>query len=139
MAWGGRAQATATTRASSGVQRTSPPSPEGGLANYRRAGLMASPPRQRTVIVAWPVLPWLVANTVAIPGTRPSARSPLQDPHGYTKTTVVSELNQDAPPPSTCPAESRSTASRKTPLSPAVSVALPGTMVTVATDPNSTT
>src|SRR5439155_831131 len=83
-----------------------------------------------TVIVACPVLPWLVANTVAVPGARPSARSPLHDPHGYTKTNVVSELNQDAPASSTCPAESRSTASRKTPLSPAVSVALPGTMVT---------
>src|SRR2546430_11920167 len=37
---------------------------------------------RRTVIVACPVLPWLVANTVAIPGARPSASSLLHDPHG---------------------------------------------------------
>src|SRR5256886_7603516 len=60
-----------------------------------------------TVIVACPVLPWLLADTVAIPGARPRARSPLHEPQGYTKTTVVSELDQDAPASSTCPAESR--------------------------------
>src|SRR5437870_5558058 len=92
-----------------------------------------------TVIVACPVLPWLVANTVAAPGARPRARSPLHEPQGYTKTTVVSELDQDAPASSTCPAESRTTASRNTPLSPTDTVALCGTMVTVATDPNTTT
>src|SRR5690349_11018653 len=139
MACGGRAQAVAMNRASSGGRRTNPPRPEGGLARNRRAPLMASPPRQCTVIVACPVLPWLVANTVAVPGARPSARSPLHDPHGYTKTTVVSELNQDAPPPSSRPVESRSTAWRYTPLSPAVSVAVSGTMVTDATDANCTT
>ena len=51
----------------------------------------------------------------------------------------MSELNQDASALSTCPAESRTTASRNTPLSPTVTVAFAGTMLTVATDPNTTT
>src|SRR5437868_4148040 len=92
-----------------------------------------------TVIVACPVLPWLVANTVALPGARPTAKSPLHDAHGYTKTTVVSELNQDAPPPREWPAESRNTAWRDTPLSPTVIVALAGSIVTVARFPSTTT
>src|SRR5207253_10380040 len=45
MAWGGRAQATATTRASSGVRRTSPPDKgTGEPANYGPGRRAASPP-----------------------------------------------------------------------------------------------
>ena len=51
----------------------------------------------------------------------------------------MSELNQDAPPPSEWPAESRNTAWRYTPLSPTVIVALAGSIVTVASDPKATT
>src|SRR5438477_43154 len=35
-----------------------------------------------TVIVGCPVLPWLVAKTVALPCARPNARSPLHAPQG---------------------------------------------------------
>src|SRR2546421_727170 len=45
MAWGGRAQAAATTRASSGVRRTSPPDKgTGEPANYGPGRRGASPP-----------------------------------------------------------------------------------------------
>src|SRR5437588_13005183 len=45
MAWGGRAHAVATTRASSGVRRTSPPDKgTGEPANYRPRRRTASPP-----------------------------------------------------------------------------------------------
>src|SRR5438045_7944123 len=45
MAWGGRAQAAATTRASSGVRRTSPPDKgTGEPANYGPGRRAASPP-----------------------------------------------------------------------------------------------
>src|SRR5207248_3079626 len=53
MAWGGRAQAAETTRASSGVQRTSPPDKgTGEPANYGPGRRAASPPGQCTVTVA---------------------------------------------------------------------------------------
>src|SRR5438552_15852685 len=45
MAWGGRAQAAPTTRASSGVRRTSPPDKgTGEPANYGPGRRAASPP-----------------------------------------------------------------------------------------------
>src|SRR2546423_15093123 len=134
MAWGGRAQAAATTRASSGVQRTSPPDKgTGEPANYGPGRRGASPPPQCTVIVACPVLPSLVARNTTLPAARgcTSARAP----NPCRLMTVLSAADQDtARFDSGLPAASRRSARNAT-LSPTARVAVSGTSGSVASGP----
>src|SRR5205807_7468100 len=133
MACGGRAQAAVTTKANRGVQRTSPPDKgTGERATHRPGRRAASPPGQCTVIVAWPVLPSLVARKKALPTAR--GWTSACAPELLTLMTEGSRVDQETVRfRSKLPAASRRSARKNFALSPTARVAVSGTTVTVAT------
>src|SRR5205085_7549428 len=125
-ACGGRAQAAVPSKADRGVQRTSPPDKgTGEPANYRPGGRAASPPPQCTVIVAWPVLPSLVARKKALPTARGWTSASVPEP--LTLMTEGSLVDQETVRfRSKLPAASRRSARKNLALSPTARVAVSG-------------
>src|SRR5206468_3314823 len=117
------------------TQTTSGREREPQATRLRRAGGAPRPSRHRgqcTVIVAWPVLPSLVACSSAFPTRRPRPTTAV--PYEVSMTNAESVENQETGRPvNTLPTESRRTLVNPM-VSPTARLALDGCTVTLATD-----
>src|SRR5207248_2807514 len=104
----------------------------GGTRKLRAGEARGEPPPQCTVIVAWPVLPSLVARKKALPTARGWTSASVPEP--LTLMTEGSLVDQETVRfRSKLPAASRRSARKNLALSPTARVAVSGTTVTVAT------